>query len=179
MSRSVRTTREGGGITVLAVPCTGDGGYLLRQMKKTDRESGAYKIFPEVVEPGRKDIFGEPRAELLQVWRELKEAGLFVDLLYAARAWEVILEGWEEEGLWREGRQGPSSTIRGGSGGVRLEAWEDEGQPLLTGGQFSGEGEAVKEEEQLMYIHCGGLEGVSSMLTRYKHMGLVDGLELQ
>ena len=32
---------------------------------------------------------------------------------------------------------------------------------------------------QVMYIHSGGLEGVSSQLTRYKHKGLIDASQIQ
>jgi len=32
---------------------------------------------------------------------------------------------------------------------------------------------------QVMYVHSGGLEGISSQLTRYKHKGLIDGSQIQ
>ncbi|CAM9780621.1 unnamed protein product [Ectocarpus sp. 12 AP-2014] len=135
------------GIPVLTVPCAGDSGYLYRQMAKVDRASGGVGIFPQCVQETRKRkaAFGVPKRELLEVWRELDKAGLFVDLLYAAPAWEVIMDSWDTSGS-------PVSVTPG---------------------------PPVDSEPQLMYVHCGGLEGVSSQLTRYKHQGLVQDGQLQ
>eukprot|EP00622_Pseudochattonella_farcimen_P004137 FR739464.1.p2 GENE.FR739464.1~~FR739464.1.p2 ORF type:complete len:116 (+),score=5.35 FR739464.1:33-350(+) len=36
----------------------------------------------------------------------------------------------------------------------------------------------VLEGAQILYYHCGGLEGVSSQLNRYKHAGLVTAREV-
>ena len=33
--------------------------------------------------------------------------------------------------------------------------------------------------KQIMYLHCGGLEGISSQLTRYRHKGLISSDEIQ
>ncbi|CAM9700092.1 unnamed protein product [Scytosiphon promiscuus] len=136
------------GIPVYTVPCAGDSGYLQRQMAKVDRESGGVGIFPQFVQQNRrKAAFGAPKIEFLEVWRELDKMGLFVDLLYAAPTWEVIMDSWENN----QGKTPVSVTP----------------------------GPAIDTEPQLMYVHCGGLEGVSSQLTRYKHLGLVQDGQLQ
>ncbi|CAM9536383.1 unnamed protein product [Chrysoparadoxa australica] len=125
------------GIEVVAIPCIGDDAYLRRQMERLDRDANAKGVFPKILKPLKKEKFGAPRRELLEIWRALRQAKLFVDLLYGARAWEVLLE--------------PAALA---------DLWGDEGRVC-------------------MYYHSGGLEGVSTQLTRYKHTGLVDAKELQ
>jgi 1-aminocyclopropane-1-carboxylate deaminase len=151
-------------IAVIAVPCVGDAPYLRRQMLRvlTDTSSSsssnssssssssstssssasttaaaAEAELPVVLEGSVKQQFGEPRAALLAVWRELQDADLFVDLLYGVRAWEVLFEQWSSHEL------------------------------------------LLQQNSMLMYVHCGGLEGVSSQLTRYKHKKLIDSKLLQ
>jgi 1-aminocyclopropane-1-carboxylate deaminase len=161
-------------IAVIAVPCVGDAPYLHRQMlrvladtsnsssssssssnssgsstsstsssssssssrKSASTTAAAEAELPVVLEGSFKQQFGEPRAALLDVWRELQDADLFVDLLYGVRAWEVLFEQWSRQ-------------------------------------------ELLQEDSTLMYVHCGGLEGVSSQLTRYKHKKLIDSKLLQ
>jgi 1-aminocyclopropane-1-carboxylate deaminase len=80
-------------ISVVAAPCIGDASYLKRQMADLEAQCGRKGgSRPLVLEPQRKESFGVPRAELLSIWRELRDAGLFVDLLYAPRAWEIVFE---------------------------------------------------------------------------------------
>jgi 1-aminocyclopropane-1-carboxylate deaminase len=151
-------------IAVVAVPCVGDAPYLRRQMlrvladtnnnsssrgssstsststsstsnRSASTAAAAEAELPVVLEGSFKQQFGEPRAALLDVWRELQDADLFVDLLYGVRAWEVLFEQWSSHELLQNGT--------------------------------------------LMYVHCGGLEGVSSQLTRYKHKKLIDSKLLQ
>mmetsp|Transcript_12904 Transcript_12904/g.20558 ORF Transcript_12904/g.20558 Transcript_12904/m.20558 type:complete len:427 (+) Transcript_12904:35-1315(+) len=151
------------GFHVAAVPCVGDGSYLRRQMVALARETAlqeeeemeedgvrkeggeeglqwqeAHKLhypLPVVIEGTEKLNFGEPNADLLEIWRELEDAGLFVDLLYAPRAWQVMFENWDN-----------------------ME------HPVLG-------------RKKILYVHSGGLEGVSTQLTRYKHKGLIDPKE--
>ena len=135
------------GIAVVAVPCVGDarGSYLRRQMARLDRVTGgtgAPRDLPLVLEPAFGSAaaaaapFGRPRAELLTTWRSMNdESGLYLDLLYGARAWEVLLSRWE--------------TL-----------------PRRIA------------NAQLMYLHCGGLEGISSQLNRYRHAGLIEAREV-
>jgi 1-aminocyclopropane-1-carboxylate deaminase/D-cysteine desulfhydrase-like pyridoxal-dependent ACC family enzyme len=159
------------GVAVVAVPCVGDpkGRYLKRQMARLDRETGGtgdVRDLPLVLEPkapvpstaaslsssfslpssstslsseSYSAPFGKPREGLLRVWRQLNgESGLYLDLLYGARAWEVLLSRWDS-------------------------------LPRVMDPEMNG--------AQLMYLHCGGLEGISSQLNRYRHAGLIDAKE--
>ena len=74
------------------------------------------------------------------MWRQLNgESGLYLDLLYGARAWEVLLSRWDS-------------------------------LPRVMDPEMNG--------AQLMYLPCGGLEGISSQLNRYRHAGLIDAKEV-
>eukprot|EP00614_Pseudopedinella_elastica_P008500 CAMPEP_0172596628 /NCGR_PEP_ID=MMETSP1068-20121228/16472_1 /TAXON_ID=35684 /ORGANISM="Pseudopedinella elastica, Strain CCMP716" /LENGTH=500 /DNA_ID=CAMNT_0013395769 /DNA_START=89 /DNA_END=1591 /DNA_ORIENTATION=- len=132
------------GITVVVVPCVGDlrGAYLWRQMSELDAlTGGAGDKMPLLLldDRGGARPFGEPKAELLEVWRMLeRECNLTVDLLYGARAWEVLLS--------------------------RLDSLPRQLRGRPDRGDFV----------QLCYLHCGGLEGTSSQLNRYKHAGLFE-----
>ena len=35
------------------------------------------------------------------------------------------------------------------------------------------------KDRQVMYVHSGGLEGISSQLTRYKHKGFLEDDQIQ
>ena len=119
------------GIEVAALCCIGREQYLADQLDALHRQ-----VFPAkgqrlpLIMGGAENVpFGEPREELLAMWRELSdEAGLYVDLVYAPRAWQILFE--------------------------RLAA----GDERLDG-------------KTLLYLHTGGLEGVSTQLTRYKRAG--------
>lgn len=126
-----------GHISVCAIPCVGDTSYLCRQMLGLDLAtggSGVEKDLPNMMEVVNQR-FGEPTKEILDTFNEMKnEHGVFLDLLYGAPAWTLLL---------RSGLAFP------------------------------------QDDRQIMYIHCGGLEGISTQLTRYKHKGLVDARDIQ
>ena len=136
-------------ITVVVIPCVGDSGYARRQMKALDLSTGGNGIddIPEILKPPRNKSyfrFGEPNAGILDTFLHMKDDhGVYLDLLYGAPAWNVILEHWK---VGRYGDEPEDSPIKG---------------------------------RQLMYVHSGGLEGISSQLTRYKHKGLIDSGEVQ
>ena len=169
LARHLRRHASGSALVKVAVvPCVGDSGgrYLMRQMRRLDELTGGdgtglpfvlrerplgapagLELLPLLCESqGEQDAllgelpcpsrpFGEPRRELLAAWRELAEAGsggggLDVDLLYGARAWEVLLSWWD--------------------------------------------GLPPRDSAQIMYLHCGGLEGVATQLRRYERAGLLE-----
>lgn len=136
-------------INVVVVPCVGDAGYALRQMKALDLSTGGNgrDDVPEILYPLKRKgyfRFGEPDAQILETFLEMKdEYGIYLDLLYGAPAWNIILQHWEAS---RYGSEGETTPIKG---------------------------------RQIMYVHSGGLEGISSQLTRYKHKGLVDSAQVQ
>ena len=138
-------------IKVVVVPCVGNDEYALRQMMSLDKSlggDGTEKDMPAILKPrvdaqsrGRTKgylTFGEPTIEILKTFDELNSAGLFLDLLYGAPAWRLMLQNWKSR---------------------------DNNCPL-TG-------------RQILYIHSGGLEGISSQMTRYKHKKLLDERTIQ
>ena len=144
-----RRIQSADNIKVVVVPCVGDDEYALRQMVSLDKSlEGRGEDMPAILKPrvdaqsrgGRKGYFtfGEPKKEILKTFDELNSAGLFLDLLYGAPAWTLMLQNWRSR---------------------------DDHCPL-TG-------------RQVLYIHSGGLEGISSQMTRYKHNNLIDERTIQ
>ena len=74
----------------------------------------------------------------MDTFDEMNEHGLFLDLLYGAPAFSLLLQHWTS--------RAPDCPIAG---------------------------------RQVMYVNSGGLEGVASQLTRYKHKGLIDAGTIQ
>mmetsp|Transcript_30060 Transcript_30060/g.39561 ORF Transcript_30060/g.39561 Transcript_30060/m.39561 type:complete len:423 (+) Transcript_30060:122-1390(+) len=121
------------GVQVVTVPCIGDGEYLFRQMSNLQRAATHSTVgeYPHILDGTTKYQFGKPDQEILDIWREFEDIGLYVDLVYAPRAWQVLFENWE-----------PKNPVLGG--------------------------------KKILYVHSGGIEGVSTQLTRYKHHGLIE-----
>jgi len=120
-------------IRVVALSCCGPVSYTDAQVRALDRvtrAAGAPRAIPEVMGGAQNVPFGEPRAELLDIWYELQDAGVYCDLTYAPRAWQILFDNWEDPA-------------------------------------FHGDG------HRLMYVHTGGLEGVSTQLTRYRRAGFL------
>ena len=139
-------------IRVVVIPCVGDDEYAMRQMtslnKSISGEKGRVEDMPWILKP-RMDgsarrrstgyfTFGEPSKAIIDTFDEMNEEyGLFLDLLYGAPAFNLLLQHWS----------------------------------LRDACPIAG--------RQIMYIHSGGLEGVASQLTRYKHKGLIDTRTIQ
>ena len=139
-------------IRVVVIPCVGDDEYAMRQMtslnKSISGEKGRVEDMPWILKP-RMDgsarrrstgyfTFGEPSKAIIDTFDEMNEEyGLFLDLLYGAPAFNLLLQHWS----------------------------------LRDACPIAG--------RQIMYIHSGGLEGVASQLTRYKHKGLIDARTIQ
>lgn len=143
-----------GCIRVVVIPCVGDDEYAMRQMISLDKSVGGRgrpEDMPQILKP-RSDVeygsarrrskgyftFGEPAKSILQTYDEMNENGLFLDLLYGAPAWSLLLQHWKSR---------------------------DNDCPISS--------------RQVMYVHSGGLEGIASQLTRYKHKGLIDARTIQ
>jgi 1-aminocyclopropane-1-carboxylate deaminase/D-cysteine desulfhydrase-like pyridoxal-dependent ACC family enzyme len=141
-------------IRIVVIPCVGDDEYARRQMMSLDKAVGGrgkLEDLPWILRP-RSDVeygsarrrsggyfrFGEPAKAILQAFDEMNEAGLFLDLLYGAPSWSLLLQHWRSR---------------------------DEDCPIA--------------DRQVMYVHSGGLEGIASQLTRYKHKGLLDARTIQ
>ena len=149
-------------IQFVVIPCVGDDLYAKRQMENlnTSIENSEYTLhptaLPKILLP-RTDVkrdkssgyfvFGEPSSPILETFLEMKnDYGVYLDLLYGAPAWTLLLQRWDYD--------------------FRTKLHYNNSDCPLTG-------------RQVMYVHSGGLEGVSSQLTRYKHKGLVDSREIQ
>jgi 1-aminocyclopropane-1-carboxylate deaminase/D-cysteine desulfhydrase-like pyridoxal-dependent ACC family enzyme len=129
-------------ILVAVIPCVGDATYSKRQMVALDISTGGNGVddIPQIIQPLGKGYlrFGEPSKAILNTFIEMKdEYGIFLDLLYGAPAWTLLL---------RYLRNDINSPIFG---------------------------------RQVMYVHSGGLEGISSQMTRYKHKGLLEANQIQ
>eukprot|EP00585_Thalassiosira_rotula_P019968 CAMPEP_0196202796 /NCGR_PEP_ID=MMETSP0912-20130531/5473_1 /TAXON_ID=49265 /ORGANISM="Thalassiosira rotula, Strain GSO102" /LENGTH=138 /DNA_ID=CAMNT_0041476765 /DNA_START=30 /DNA_END=446 /DNA_ORIENTATION=+ len=96
--------------------------------------------------------FGEPAKALLETYDEMNECGLFLDLLYGAPAWSLLLQHWR----------------------TRYD-----GNNNNNNNNDHGNSDCPIAGRQVMYVHSGGLEGIASQLTRYKHKGLIDARTIQ
>ena len=75
-------------VAVATAPAVGDGEVLRAQWRSLDPEAP----HPLVLERMGKIPFAKPMPEFLSLWRELKEAGIEFDLLYAPRMWLELLK---------------------------------------------------------------------------------------
>ena len=129
-------------IKVAVIPCVGDEAYARRQMKALDESTGGNCLddIPDVFKPwtNRYPRFGEPSLPLLGTFMEMKDThSLYVDLLYGAPAWNLLLK------------------------------------------YLTSQRDSPIKDRQVMYVHSGGLEGISSQLTRYKHKGFLEDDQIQ
>ena len=60
-------------------------------MNSLDGRTGGDGTLPAVLPAPAGGRFGAPAARDLELWRELADAGLHVDLVYAPRAWDALL----------------------------------------------------------------------------------------
>ena len=123
-----RLRSSGKDIEVVAIPCVGSQAYLEQQMANLADANDRMSL-PIVLNPLCKHAFGKPRKELLDIWAEIRDlqAGLDFDLVYAPRAFEIIMDNLNSH---------------------------------------------VLEKSNLLYYHCGGLEGNESQMRRYERSGL-------
>lgn len=160
-------------IQVVVIPCVGGDEYAQRQMSSLDMALGGDgKDLPEILRPiqlqakeqtykGNKNKNSPPK----RIDRKPKGYYRFgnpdIDLL------DTYNEMKEEYGILFDLLYGaPAWTIL-------LQHWSDK-----TAQNSHGD-ESPVAGRQIMYIHSGGLEGISSQMTRYKHKGLVDPNSIQ
>jgi 1-aminocyclopropane-1-carboxylate deaminase len=96
-----------GTASVVAVPCVGDAAHLRAQMEETEPVYRANPLPVRILEPKARKPFAKPRRSLLRMHAELeKETDLPFDLVYAPRAWEIVLEQLArqktQDTLWAE-----------------------------------------------------------------------------
>ncbi|KAL3758710.1 hypothetical protein ACHAWU_001437 [Discostella pseudostelligera] len=136
-------------IRVVVIPCVGDDEYAVRQMISLDKSvggNGRREDMPWVLKP-RMDIdYGSAR-------RRSKGYFTFGE---PARAILQTFDEMNEHGLSLDLLYGAPAF------NLLLQHWTSRSAECPIAGR------------QVMYIHTGGLEGVASQLTRYKHKGLVE-----
>ena len=108
---------------VISIPCVGSESYLQLQMELLDKISGYHQLYPRILPMKRKRIFAKPCKEHYQIWQKLKsQCQIEFDLLYAPRAWEMILDHWnhssniEKYDMW--GSENDTHIIYIHSGGI-------------------------------------------------------------
>ncbi len=74
-------------LRVATVPVVGDADTLRNQWRQLDPSAAA---FPAIL-PSPKWPFAKPRADFLQLWRKLLEAGIEFDMIYAPKTWMALL----------------------------------------------------------------------------------------
>jgi len=141
-------------IRVVVIPCVGDHEYAERQMIQLDKSLGGKgdpSDLPWILRP-RSDVeYGSARR---------KANGYFPFGQPSA----AILETFDmlnNEGLNLDLVYGAPAFS------LLLQHWKIREDPTCP---IAG--------RQIMYVHSGGLEGISSQLTRYKHNGLLDEREI-
>ena len=99
----------------VAVPCVGDARDLLEQMSALDAVSGGLGVFPTILGlQSTTDVatvaFGTPCRAHLEIWRELRAAtsaaagaDVDFDLIYAPRAFELLLDSFDRESTYWDG----------------------------------------------------------------------------
>ena len=141
-------------IRVVVIPCVGDDEYAMRQMISLDKTvggSGDPRDMPWILRPRTDVEYGSARR---------KSGGYFTFGQPAAAILETFDE-MNEEGLNLDLVYGAPAFS------LLLQHWKVRDDPNCP---IAG--------RQIMYVHSGGLEGISSQMTRYKHNGLISGREI-
>ena len=148
-------------VTVVAIPCVGDGEYLLQQMKALGAASscGSSGVYPSILSssPQRgssaslKRRFGQLYDDHLYIWRRIvDQAAIEFDLIYTPRAMELLLLDAVGEDVLRAALLPKEGTDDG-----------DVDDDLCRALQHYEKG------YNIIYYHCGGVEGNPTQLNRY------------
>jgi 1-aminocyclopropane-1-carboxylate deaminase/D-cysteine desulfhydrase-like pyridoxal-dependent ACC family enzyme len=146
-------------VTVVAIPCVGDGEYLLQQMKALDAAScGSSGVYPSILSssPQRgssssslKRRFGQLYDDHLYLWRRIvDQAAIEFDLIYTPRAMELLLLDAVGEEVLRAALPPKEGTDDGDDDICRALQHYEKGYNII-------------------YYHCGGVEGNPTQLNRY------------
>jgi 1-aminocyclopropane-1-carboxylate deaminase/D-cysteine desulfhydrase-like pyridoxal-dependent ACC family enzyme len=168
-------------IEIVVIPCVGSAGYARRQMMALSAEIGAeVEDIPAILQPapesGEKAAsyysFGQPDKSILQTFKMMEDDhGVFLDLIYGAPAWTVLLKHWNvtlSPDLWYVSNTSLPMTLLS----------------ILTHDVYvfcrhSFDPNNPIAGREVLYIHCGGREGINSQLLRYKYKGLVATKDIQ
>ena len=152
-------------IQVVVIPCVGDELYAKRQMenlrlliKSPTDDAYPVSFFPKILLPRQEESK-----------RDGKTIGYFAFGEPTSSILETFLEMKNEYGVYLDLLYGAPTWF------FLLQRWNSDFRVK----QVSNNDDCPLQGRQIMYVHSGGLEGVSSQLTRYKHKGLVDSREIQ
>ena len=148
MEKRRKQKEEAMNITVVVIPCVGDDEYAMRQMISLDKSVGG---------TGRKEDLPsilKPRADIAYGSARRRSRGYFT----FGQPSKALLETYDE---MNEGNISIDLLYGAPAWSLLLQHWR------------SRESDCPIAGRQVMYVHSGGLEGVASQLTRYKHKNLL------
>ena len=136
-------------VEVIAIPCVSTSAHLLQQMKQLQSmcehantlSGDDVHVFPTIMSSNvtKKRVFAKPYKEHFHIWKELHlQSGIEFDLIYAPRAFEIMLVHANP----------PAANNKQYSLEISLTKW-------VPG-------------TNIVYYHCGGVEGNESQLARYQ-----------
>ena len=135
-------------IEIIALPCATSAKELLNQMEQLEEQFSSHSdinkrnYFPTIIEPTTATHFAEPNILHLTIWKSLQDAiGVEFDLIYAPRAFEILLSN--------------TTSIT------------EQKLSLTNLNQYSLVD--LYPGANIIYYHCGGMEGNPSQLGRYKY----------
>jgi len=137
-------------IEIIALPCATSAEELLHEMKQLEEQftslsdihqNDIHIPYPIIIEPTTETHFAEPNLLHLMIWKSLQETiGVEFDLIYTPRAFEILLS-----------HVNPAKT--------QIEGMNWNQYSLVD----------LYPGTNIMYYHCGGIEGNLSQLGRYKY----------
>lgn len=152
-------------IEVIALPCLSTEVDLKESMTKLDNISDKKRIFPTILTDHlsyKERQFAYPYPEHLSIFQSLRtQLNVDFDMIYAPRAMEILIHNkCLNKYLNNTTTSCHSSTI-------------DNSRSSVDNSVMSRQRDEEEEEFNLMYYHCGGVEGNMSQLERYKAKGLL------
>lgn len=154
-------------IQVVVIPCVGDDAYARRQMMALNLEMGGNatdeKEIPTVLSPfaDANSYFGQRQQSDMQAYFRFGEPNAAI-----LDTFRMLKEDCDLNLDLLYGA--PSWTIM-------LRHW----RIASTTGTTTFDAKNPLAGREIMYVHSGGLEGVSSQLTRYRHKGLLELEDIQ
>jgi len=145
-------------IRVVVIPCVGGDEYATRQMSSLDISTGGNgkDDLPAILLPLKRTDYGPARE---------RSNGYFSFGKPAAAILDIFEEMKEEHGVNLDLLYGAPAWS------LLLQRWKWAGNEDKEPSPIDG--------RHIMYVHTGGLEGIASQLTRYKHQGLIDDSQIQ
>lgn len=169
-------------ISVIAIPCVGSSEDLHAQMKALDNVSGIHQIFP-IILPHTRDYKNSS-----EIYIEDNKENINGSKNTVAMVTQNILENKSVEiDKSQNGNNRKSKRIFGNPCKEHYDIWSN----LITETGVTFDliytpraieilfesfeyDKDLWKDSNLLYYHCGGLEGNESQLGRYKYSGLID-----